>query len=89
MENIITTGMINKKKNGGGRQRVKHLDGLKMWLQKGNAVLIHSVAWETERSTEKMIANAMRQDIESWNVLVYVPSVNTCIWADWNYRFEK
>ena len=25
------------------RQRVKHLDGLKMWLQKESTVLIHSV----------------------------------------------
>ena len=51
-KNIITTGMINGKQSG-GRQRVKHLDSLKMWLQKENTVLIHT--WETERSAEKWL----------------------------------
>ena len=48
LENIVTTGMINRKKST-GRQRVEHLDGLKMWLQKENAVLIYSVRESTEK----------------------------------------
>ena len=57
MENIITTGMINGKTSR-ERQRVKHLDGLKMWLQKENTVLIHSV--RNRKKNREMIANATR-----------------------------
>ena len=58
LENIIITGMINGKRSR-GRQRVKHLDGLKMWVQKENRVLIHSL--RDRKKHREMIANATRQ----------------------------
>ena len=58
LENIITTGMINEKESE-ERQRVKHLDGLKMWLQKENTILIHSM--RDRKNYREMIANATLQ----------------------------
>ena len=57
-KNIIRTGMTNEKKSR-GRQRVKHLDGRKMWLRKENTVLIHSV--RERKEYRETIANAIRQ----------------------------
>jgi len=48
MENNITTVKMSGRKSR-GKQRVIHLDGVKMWLHKKNRINMQ----ETERSTEK------------------------------------
>ena len=58
MDNTITTGKISGKRSR-GRQRMKHTNGLKMWLQKENNELIHSV--RDRIKYREMIANAIRQ----------------------------
>ena len=58
MENIITTGKIIGKKSR-GRPCDNHLDGLKMWLQKENTELLHSV--RDRKKYREMITNAIWQ----------------------------
>ena len=58
MKSIITTGMINGRKSR-GRKHVKHLDGLRVWLQREKySPLMHSM--RDRKKYREMITNAIQ-----------------------------